>query len=1080
MLMSRYIINLVLFFCSQVVAHISTEHYIPPIGGTVPGIEKYVLVITALEEEPFEVSINNGDGSYSSVVSVSKSQPVELTPMVNGVIKGFPQSQVYNKIKPDEAFFLKAEKPFFANLMVAVKWQADILTSKGVSGLGQEFYTAHMHTSYISTIANIKSHFISVMATEDNTLVEFENNVVKFAGHSSHKFSVTLNQGESYIIGSNINHLKNQCGTGRNCINAYNGTKISSNKDIAVNAGSMHGGHVMPNAIRWDEGRDIGIDQVTPVEFAGKNFVLMEGRGGANNANNEVAIVVATQPGTILNLNGSNSSANTIRINDNLGWTVVPRTKYSSGNMYIESNNDVFVYQTMAGGTSSQNPGMMFVPRLTVDATKEVSISGVNRLGSPSLYLVTERGSDTWINDVLLDTNTAADIAGLATWVTYRIFNLDAYGGKDSDFHIESTGILYAAATLLNSAAGGGGYYSGFSKDISRSGIENFGLRNLSLRCNRSVDLKAKGALSYIWSAENPEHLEYLVDKDDSTKTFVATDEMENGRYKYQVISEIRTLQGRQMDTTILAINIDRYEGLGGPYRTCSDGNVVINTDVDPDLNAYYTWAQSPYLDDVTLASPLFTGQESLQDQSVELSVSFDDGFCQFDEQIEVFIEDCDRAKVQKAWIFDKDSNGIGETVVVKFDKVFIDFENIKSIDWDTEGKNNYSGRTSIASYDTLANGNTDSTRVILDMTDKFQFGTRANADSIPYLNYYLDSVEILDRIGPTVAEAKKIYPETNQYAIQQKDGMLEYYDNPILIEVNLSEFISFDEDADVNDLFIFLDSRGDQVDFVYTEMPYLGEDSLTWVVTIATESADKLPLVKDTRLNPLIAIEDPLGNESIHSLAAVVDDSPVEYIGLNSEFRTTVIGAMEPNEVGFVGEDVVVYDLAGNVIDTIAQEMKLKPKWIAPYNYQNGRWVKDAPCEDNQTIEVFDYQCLSSLAIGAFTGKGPYQVRVHVFDHLGQFVMTWKQQFGYCGEFENPDRVQLSGNERLMINDLIWDMRDSNRRKVAAGIYIWKINLTFENGESQEVIKKMGLMRSYDDCQGLSTRPVGSNTSSP
>ena len=225
---------------------------------------------------------------------------------------------------PEHGLTLKGETPFFVNMLVSIPSQAEILTSKGLAGVGTEFYSGHQHMNWVGTIAKIKSHFISVMALENNTEIEFSNPKVRFYDQVDHTFTINLNAGESYIIGNSGVGIGKECGETYKCMNDFNGTKISSNKDIAVNTGSIHGGH-STNAN--DANRDIGLDQIVPVEYAGKEFILIEGNGTSKNQKNEVGIVVATKANTTINVNGQTDNDNTYTLAKPGDYVVIPWQK---------------------------------------------------------------------------------------------------------------------------------------------------------------------------------------------------------------------------------------------------------------------------------------------------------------------------------------------------------------------------------------------------------------------------------------------------------------------------------------------------------------------------------------------------------------------------------------------------------------------------------------------------------------------------------------------------------------------------------------------------------------------------------
>ncbi|MGL1888580.1 MAG: hypothetical protein OCD76_18855, partial [Reichenbachiella sp.] len=70
-------------------AQISKKHYIPPVFGLGANSNNpFTLVLTTLETDTFDVSIKNGDGTYSQTVSLSKDHPQEITPKINNTLIG--------------------------------------------------------------------------------------------------------------------------------------------------------------------------------------------------------------------------------------------------------------------------------------------------------------------------------------------------------------------------------------------------------------------------------------------------------------------------------------------------------------------------------------------------------------------------------------------------------------------------------------------------------------------------------------------------------------------------------------------------------------------------------------------------------------------------------------------------------------------------------------------------------------------------------------------------------------------------------------------------------------------------------
>ncbi len=1067
----------VLLFMSQnTFAQISKEHYIPPISGIGYGII-YKLVLTTLSVDPFTVTITNGDGTFYQEVELSRDFPQEIIPELNGVNIGlplvsglstYPQTNldgVFNTVLTEHGLIIKGETPFFANLMLTMNSQAEVLTSKGTAGLGQKFFSGHQHTNYIThNDGNVKSHFISVMALEDNTEIQFSNPKLLFHGQTNHVFSVNLNAFESYIVGNSMIGIAKECGTTDLCMNDYNGTQITSSKDISVNSGSIMGGY---SKSITDPSRDIGFDQIVPVEFAGQQFILIEGNGTSSNALNEVGIVVSTQANTTIHVNGLTDASNTYFLANAGDYVVIPWDKYTDKNMFIQSDKDVYVYQTLAGSSATQTPGMIFIPRLTLDATKEVYISGVSAVGTPALYLVTERGSQVSINKVILDPSTALSVQGNEGWDAYRIQDLKPYGGPAVDFHILSTGILNAGVSFANGSAGGGGYYSGFSKDKSNAGIGNFGKREFDLYCEATVELVAKGGIKYVWSATNPVH-EALIDRvNDSTYHFIPKTLTPDGSYKFQVITTVETLSGDRQDTTILKVNLLRLgDEFGGAKQTCVGESVQLNEDASSRLDEFYLWDTNPFLSSTLIASPVFKGDSSMMDQETVLGVTFDDGICHIPGSVKILTEDCTRPKLVNSWIYDEDNDGVAETIRVKFTEPFYDFDKLSSIDWPSEGGNNLNSTFANTSYDTLSNGDVDSNKIIIDLRGEFEFGTSADTSNIPFLDYYWDSIKIKDRIGPVIVSAQKTYPTEPQYATL-KNGEYQFHDSPIKIRVQTSEPISFDPDQ-LKQLFVYKDKNGELFEHDLIQSVKLGETENEWIVTIAIGSEIQLALFDSLSFNRAspFQIKDDEGNLAGSFFVEIEEGKQVLRNELQTVFREPIFGTTSKSETRFKDQMIGLYDDDGNFIKLVPIQVSMNQDWVAPYNFVNGKFINDAACIDEMAPEPFPKSCLSSLAMLTSADAGAYKAKIYIFDHLGYFVTNWTQRFGYCGELDNPYRAQSSSNKGGLVHDLVWDMKDLNHRKVATGVYIWKVILEFENGSNETVVQRMGSARRDFKCR--------------
>lgn len=526
------ILSIFLVKTENIYAQIDSLHYIPPMcafSASSSDVDDHRMVLTTSETTAFTVTIRNNDGTFTRTVSLSSSDPQKIN--LNWPNKGIGSQGVIgtgdlNKILNTEGLIVSGAKKFFVSIQNKSGAQGDLLTSKGTTGLGTDFYSGHMH-SLTGTYDSYNGHFISVIATENNTNITFSNPRIHLK-NKPNTFTISLNKGESYVVGISIKDLKKQTSN----FNKVNGTHITSNKPIAVNSGSWCAtGH--PNYL--GNGRDIGFDQLVPTDVVGKEYILIKGEGKNGGAQyNEKALVVATEDNTKIYLKGSSTATTTL----NKGEYFF--TAYSdfgtNKNLYIHSDKKIFCYQTLSGANKRQTAGFCFIPPLKCTADKEVTIAYANKLSSldvnPILKLVTQVGSQIKLNGVSLQNASSykKTVPGNIHWETYNIpmseLQKNRYKhGADWIFKISSTNALNAMLAVESNNVGGGGFFSGFG-DVPQieqnPEIESQGL------CGDNVRLTATGFNSYNWYKNGT-----LVSANDND----TYEPSEPGRYKVTGIS---------------------------------------------------------------------------------------------------------------------------------------------------------------------------------------------------------------------------------------------------------------------------------------------------------------------------------------------------------------------------------------------------------------------------------------------------------------------------------------------------------------------------------------------------------------
>ncbi|MEE9408294.1 MAG: hypothetical protein V3V28_09485 [Polaribacter sp.] len=170
-------------------------------------------------------------------------------------------------VHSDKGYIIEADDVIYVSIRVSAGGgaQAGALVSKGSSALGQTF-RAGMFTN-----ENPQSNylnFISVMATENNTVVNFDDLpagiLIKNYTGTLPFSNIQLNEGESYIVATNADEdVINRDG--------LIGTLITSNKPIVTNIGSANG------SFHNGGGRDYGIDQIVDVTKIDSEYIFVNG-----------------------------------------------------------------------------------------------------------------------------------------------------------------------------------------------------------------------------------------------------------------------------------------------------------------------------------------------------------------------------------------------------------------------------------------------------------------------------------------------------------------------------------------------------------------------------------------------------------------------------------------------------------------------------------------------------------------------------------------------------------------------------------------------------------------------------------
>jgi len=448
--------------CVTVGAEIGTLdklHLIPPFyarnGLDGNSVNTQYLWLSTPEATPFDVTIQNangfnGNGGITQTVTISKSNPVRVTLSAApygssgyGAL-GIVNDAGLNTANATDGLILTASKRFYATVRHSSTAQGLSLSAKGQTALGKRFRSGHLADNGQS--ASLRAHFISIMATEDNTTVNFNDisPTVTFVG-GTNPTSVTLQKYESYVVGVKMDEYNNNLNP-----NDLNGTLLTSDKPIVVNTGSWLAGN-------GGTGQDIGADQILPTPYLGTQFIVNEGGGGSNAATLEVPIVVADSDNTEIYLKGASTPVATINAGE---YYIISGNEYpASGSMFFRTSKPAYVYQS----TSSNNntgPGMNFVAAIIPGLeTQELLLPDADELGSATISLVAPVGATVTVDGTVL--TGGASVGGTADFVLYKVT------GKTGHVDITATEPYFVSMVTVSGDRGSAGFFVGFPNSFA-------------------------------------------------------------------------------------------------------------------------------------------------------------------------------------------------------------------------------------------------------------------------------------------------------------------------------------------------------------------------------------------------------------------------------------------------------------------------------------------------------------------------------------------------------------------------------------------------------------------------------------
>ena len=447
-LKNQYLVLIVLFLVSlqTTFAQLSKKHYLPPITSDDPIENQYIYISTPKKNNVSFRIIPIGKPAVQEIKGTVSNTTPYTTSTTNVGDQLFQESGQTARVILDKGYIIEADDVIYVSVRMISSntFQAAAIVSKGNSALGTDF---RMGGFASNSPKGGHLNFVSVMATEDNTTVTFDDfspGIVINNYTGSIPFNTTLNEGQSFIVSVSVDSGGNP--------NDLIGTLVKSDKPTVVNSGSATG-----SFFEGSNNRDYGMDQIVDASKIGTEYIFVKGDGEDGWEN---ALIVAHENNTEIKVGGTVVAT----INKSQYHVIEGGFYNTGGNMYVETSKPVFAYQGVGSGNNAANQGLFFVPPLSCENKGKVdNISQIEKIGSNDfdggITIVTNAGATVTINGFDVSTFSTSGpntINGNTDYVTYKVTNLTG------NITVESSEELYCAYFNRNNAATSGSFYSGF------------------------------------------------------------------------------------------------------------------------------------------------------------------------------------------------------------------------------------------------------------------------------------------------------------------------------------------------------------------------------------------------------------------------------------------------------------------------------------------------------------------------------------------------------------------------------------------------------------------------------------------
>ncbi len=506
-----------LFPLTSVYAQLDTEYWMPPVwlpsdsgpsgfGGQFAPTE--LVISTAYETA--EVTVSLSDGTLVSNGTARRGEPliVDLSDDTDAPEDVLGMTYEANTAESNKGLRITSDVPVQVVYRNTSSLTQNLSPLKGVRALGTDFWVGSQTRVSDLKYGKDDIHFVSVMATEDNTEVTFvsPDPAGSFAvdGGFVPTVTVTLNKNQTYLVrNSNNDTPTNNTAfddgrvviVGDNRTKNLAGTHVTSSKPVAVMGG---GQHLLYEGMMGDNA-DSGIDQIVPItsgiyDMIGTQYVLVrggtqleqtdDGSGGIVNDpddSTDYAIIIATEDGTTVRVDGVDQSV-TLNTGDIYEFILAGGREALGTPFYVETSKTAYLYHV--SGLQLHELGMSVVPTIDCAGSQYIAFNRFNNANATIDYdntvniiaptsafgsmVINGQEYATYLNDPVADRrfNGLRDVAPGPDGESWSTATFNYPPDDSSTLEITADDFFHVGVVVGGTEGGTYGYLSNFARNV--------------------------------------------------------------------------------------------------------------------------------------------------------------------------------------------------------------------------------------------------------------------------------------------------------------------------------------------------------------------------------------------------------------------------------------------------------------------------------------------------------------------------------------------------------------------------------------------------------------------------------------